>query len=93
MAGGPSQLELLDYKPALGKLHQSELPESIRMGQRITTMTTSVMAAWSGMLQSQPALTSARAASQDRGLLRWVVVLFILRGWLLCFYFELWCNR
>src|SRR5438552_9881848 len=39
MAGGPSQMELLDYKPSLEKLHQSELPESVRMGQRITTMT------------------------------------------------------
>src|SRR5437867_816329 len=39
MAGGPSQIELLDYKPGLEKLHQTELPESVRMGQRITTMT------------------------------------------------------
>jgi hypothetical protein len=39
MAGGPAQMELLDYKPALQKLHNTELPESIRMGQRITTMT------------------------------------------------------
>src|SRR5262249_51125512 len=39
MAGGPSQMELFDYKPALEKFHQSELPDSVRMGQRITTMT------------------------------------------------------
>src|ERR1041385_5725490 len=39
MAGGPSQMELLDYKPSLEKFHESELPDSIRMGQRITTMT------------------------------------------------------
>src|SRR5437667_1254112 len=39
MAGGPSQMELLDYKPSLDKLHETELPDSIRMGQRITTMT------------------------------------------------------
>ena len=39
MAGGPSQVELFDYKPMLEKLHNSELPDSIRMGQRITTMT------------------------------------------------------
>jgi hypothetical protein len=39
MAGGPAQMELFDYKPALEKLHNSELPESVRMGQRITTMT------------------------------------------------------
>jgi hypothetical protein len=39
MAGGPAQMDLLDYKPALENLHAKELPESIRMGQRITTMT------------------------------------------------------
>src|SRR5436190_23227420 len=39
MAGGPSQMDLLDYKPALEKYHEVELPESVRMGQRITTMT------------------------------------------------------
>jgi len=39
MAGGPAQMELLDYKPELEKLHNLELPESVRMGQRITTMT------------------------------------------------------
>lgn len=39
MAGGPAQMELLDYKPELQKLHNSELPDSVRMGQRITTMT------------------------------------------------------
>src|SRR5437762_8760868 len=39
MAGGPSQMELFDYKPTLEKFHESELPDSVRMGQRITTMT------------------------------------------------------
>ncbi len=39
MAGGPSQIDLLDYKPALEKLHSTELPASIRMGQRLTGMT------------------------------------------------------
>jgi hypothetical protein len=39
MAGGPSQIDLLDYKPMLEKYHETELPESVRMGQRITTMT------------------------------------------------------
>jgi len=39
MAGGPSQIELLDYKPMLEKYHNTELPASVRMGQRITTMT------------------------------------------------------
>src|SRR4051794_9627390 len=39
MAGGPSQMDLLDYKPTLDKLHKTELPDSIRMGQRLTGMT------------------------------------------------------
>ncbi len=34
-SGGPSHLELLDYKPKLAKFHGSELPDSIRM--RTTT--------------------------------------------------------
>jgi hypothetical protein len=38
-SGGPSQIDLFDYKPALKKLNGSELPDSIRKGQRITTMT------------------------------------------------------
>src|SRR6185295_1876106 len=39
MAGGPAQMDLLDYKPTLEGLHQKELPASVRMGQRITGMT------------------------------------------------------
>jgi len=38
-SGGPSQLELLDYKPKLKDLHGTELPDSIRNGQRLTGMT------------------------------------------------------
>ena len=38
-SGGPSQLELFDYKPLLEKLRGQELPESIRNGQRLTGMT------------------------------------------------------
>jgi Protein of unknown function (DUF1501) len=38
-SGGPSQIDTLDYKPSLEKLHGSELPDSIRRGQRITGMT------------------------------------------------------
>src|SRR6185436_13954877 len=39
MAGGPSQLDLYDYKPDMEKLHDKDLPDSIRMGQRLTGMT------------------------------------------------------
>jgi len=38
-SGAPSQIELFDYKPKLRKYHGSELPDSIRKGQRITGMT------------------------------------------------------
>lgn len=38
-SGGPSQIETFDYKPALEKLHGTELPDSVRQGQRITGMT------------------------------------------------------
>ncbi|MEM7367065.1 MAG: DUF1501 domain-containing protein [Bacteroidota bacterium] len=38
MSGGPSQLDLFDYKPKLEEMHGQELPESIRQGQRLTGM-------------------------------------------------------
>ena len=39
MSGGPSHIDLLDYKPQLKQHNGEELPASIRMGQRITGMT------------------------------------------------------
>jgi hypothetical protein len=38
-SGGPSQMELFDYKPKLRDLAKTELPDSIRQGQRLTGMT------------------------------------------------------
>jgi len=38
-SGAPSQVDLFDYKPSLEKLHLTELPDSIRQGQRLTGMT------------------------------------------------------
>lgn len=38
-SGGPSQIDLFDYKPILRKLHATELPDSVRGGQRVTGMT------------------------------------------------------
>src|SRR5947209_9171831 len=38
MSGGPSQLDLFDPKPVLNKLNGQDLPESVRMGQRLTGM-------------------------------------------------------
>ena len=38
-AGAPSQLDLFDYKPQLHMRFNEDLPDSIRQGQRITTLT------------------------------------------------------
>jgi hypothetical protein len=39
MADAPSQIDLFDYKPKMGAYFDKELPDSVRMGQRLTTMT------------------------------------------------------
>ena len=39
MVGGPAQMDLYDYKPKMGEFYDKDLPDSIRMGQRLTTMT------------------------------------------------------
>ena len=40
-SGGPSQIDLFDYKPKLEQFHGTELPDSVRRGQRLTGMTAS----------------------------------------------------
>jgi len=39
MLGGPSQMDLYDYKPKMDDWYDKDLPESVRNGQRLTTMT------------------------------------------------------
>jgi hypothetical protein len=39
MVGGPPQMDMYDYKPAMRQWYDKDLPESVRMGQRLTTMT------------------------------------------------------
>jgi hypothetical protein len=39
MVGGPSQMDLFDYKPKMAEWYDKDLPESVRQGQRLTTMT------------------------------------------------------
>jgi hypothetical protein len=39
MVGGPPQMDLYDYKPKMNEWYDKDLPDSIRMGQRLTTMT------------------------------------------------------
>jgi hypothetical protein len=37
-SGGPSQMDLFDYKPMLNKHHGEQLPDEVRKGQRLTGM-------------------------------------------------------
>ncbi|MBV9083756.1 MAG: DUF1501 domain-containing protein [Acidobacteriaceae bacterium] len=39
MLGAPPQMETFDYKPTMEKWFDKDLPDSIRQGQRLTTMT------------------------------------------------------
>jgi hypothetical protein len=38
-SGGPSSMDLFNYKPKLAELHGKELPPEVRKGQRVTNMT------------------------------------------------------
>jgi len=38
MSGAPSQLDMWDYKPKMQEWYDKDLPDSVRNGQRITTM-------------------------------------------------------
>ena len=40
-SGGPSQIELFDHKPRLIEFQGTDLPESVRNGQRLTGMSAS----------------------------------------------------
>ncbi len=40
-AGGPSQMDLFDYKPLLNQRHQEEIPDTIRGKQRLSGMVAS----------------------------------------------------
>jgi len=39
MVGGPPQMDMYDYKPLMHQWYDKDLPDSVRMGQRLTTMT------------------------------------------------------
>jgi hypothetical protein len=43
-SGGPSQIETFDYKPRLRDFQGSDLPASVRMGQRLTAMSATQLA-------------------------------------------------
>jgi len=57
-SGGPSQYELFDYKPKLVQWAGQDLPESIRNGQRLTTMSAS---------QSKFPIVPSKFVFQQRG--------------------------
>ena len=39
MSGAPSQMDTFDYKPKMAEMFDKDLPDSVRRGQRLTTMT------------------------------------------------------
>jgi hypothetical protein len=39
LGGGPSQMDLFDYKPKMADMFDQQLPQSVIMGQRLTTLT------------------------------------------------------
>ena len=57
-SGAPSQLDLFDYKAKLEKLHGEDLPESVRQGQRLTSMTAQ---------QARKRVTASKFAFRRRG--------------------------
>ena len=57
-SGAPSQMDLFDYKPQLGKRHGDDLPDAIRKGQRLTSMTAD---------QDRLRLTASKFAFKPRG--------------------------
>ena len=59
MSGAPSQLDMYDYKPKMDDLFDTDLPESVRMGQRLTGM--------SGNQASLPLAGSRFAFAQHGG--------------------------
>lgn len=63
-SGGPSQMDLFDYKPRLTAEQGKELPESVRMGQRLTGM--------SGNQSSLPLVGSPFAFRQHGGNGTWL---------------------
>ena len=62
MSGGPSQLDLFDYKPLLNELNGQDLPASVRMGQRLTGMSANQATLPTGRLDLQ--VRTARAVGR-----------------------------
>ncbi len=56
--GGPTHLDLFDYKPNMFSLHGQNIPESVRAGVRLSTMT--------GSYKEYPVLAPLRPFQQNR---------------------------
>ena len=63
-SGGPSQMDLFDYKPMLNKHHGEQLPDEVRKGQRLTGM--------SGNQSSLPLAGSPFKFTQHGGSGQWM---------------------
>ena len=61
MVGGPSQMDLYDYKPKMSECYDKDLPDSVRKGQRLTTMTSRP-----GPVPDRPVEVQVRPARQER---------------------------
>ncbi|MCH2183873.1 MAG: DUF1501 domain-containing protein [Mariniblastus sp.] len=64
MSGGPSQLDMWDYKPKLKEMYGQQLPAGIRDGQRITGMTANQQ---NGLPLCPSKYKFTRYDNQDRG--------------------------
>ncbi len=67
MSGGPSHLDLWDYKPKMADMFNQQLPEHVRDGQRVTGMTANQKA---GLPLCPSKYKFTRQANHDRGV--WV---------------------
>ena len=68
MSGGPSHLDLWDYKPKLKEQYNQQLPDHVRSGQRVTGMTANQK---SGFPLAPSKYAFTRHENNDRGL--WAV--------------------
>lgn len=67
MSGGPSHLDLWDYKPKMNEMFNQQLPDNVRSGQRITGMTANQK---SGLPLAPSKYKFTRAENNDQGV--WV---------------------
>lgn len=67
MSGGPSHLDLWDYKPKLSEMFNEQLPDYVRSGQRITGMTANQK---NGLPLAPSKYKFTKYANNDRGV--WV---------------------